>query len=271
MFQIELTKELLANIANFHFDNHDTYRYGIPSYKKNLLSRLKYWGVKILLRFGFVYFRDGAQDFKKQQAALAAHAAGLEELYAMLENKESKSLLVKLIAYYILGKYKVKLPLNTAQYWKSLKDLDSMSDKSKSLKVPNWNQTLYFFDLSKLNLPIKLYFTSKGIMNDFVVKQYEYPVADKYIIRADPGDVVIDAGGCYGDTALYFADRVGNKGHVYVFEFIPSNVQMAKKNLDNNQDLRSIITLVENPLWNEPDLPLYFMDKALVAGLLLIR
>ena len=49
------------------------------------------------------------------------------------------------------------------------------------------------------------------------------------------GDYVIDAGGCYGDTALYFANEVGAKGKVFTYEFIPSNLTFLDKNISLNQ------------------------------------
>src|SRR4030095_15285393 len=40
-------------------------------------------------------------------------------------------------------------------------------------------------------------------------------------IQPEPGDTVIDAGACFGDTALAFADAVGPSGQVHPFEPVP--------------------------------------------------
>jgi len=44
------------------------------------------------------------------------------------------------------------------------------------------------------------------------------------LIQAEAGDVVIDAGACFGDTALYFANKVETEGIVYSSEFLPANL-----------------------------------------------
>lgn len=63
----------------------------------------------------------------------------------------------------------------------------------------------------------------------FIQKQYEYFTDINDSIKTEKGDVVIDAGGCWGDTALYFAHEAGNDGKVFSFEFIPKNLEVFKE------------------------------------------
>lgn len=93
----------------------------------------------------------------------------------------------------------------------------------------------------------------------YLQKQYDldHPNAR---CQAEPGDVVIDAGGCWGDTAVYFAERVGKNGRVAVFEFIPSNLEVLRKNIALNPHLNDHVTVVDQPLWSTPDQPLYYVD-----------
>jgi FkbM family methyltransferase len=69
-------------------------------------------------------------------------------------------------------------------------------------------------------------------------------------VGCNDGDYVIDAGACWGETALEFARRVGVSGKVFAFEFVPSNLKVLEQNLSLNPDLRPIITLASSPLWD---------------------
>lgn len=73
-------------------------------------------------------------------------------------------------------------------------------------------------------------------------------------------------GGCFGDTALYFAHEVGENGHVYTIEFIPSNLEIMTKNLGLNENLKQRITIVERPLWNVSNEKLYYMDQGAASS-----
>jgi FkbM family methyltransferase len=65
-----------------------------------------------------------------------------------------------------------------------------------------------------------------------------------------PGDVVVDAGGCFGDTALYFAGRVGTTGRVYTFEFSPGNLEVLEPNLARNPALGDRVKVVKAALFD---------------------
>src|SRR5205814_3563609 len=70
------------------------------------------------------------------------------------------------------------------------------------------------------------------------------------VIEASPGDCVIDGGGCWGDTALYFANKVGASGKVVTFEFTSANLNIMRRNLALNPTLNERIEIVEKALWN---------------------
>lgn len=77
----------------------------------------------------------------------------------------------------------------------------------------------------------------------FILEQY----AIEGVVEAMPGDIVIDAGAFIGDTALYFANKVGANGHVYAFEPLPSSIESAKKNIKDN-DVDSIVDIIPKAL-----------------------
>jgi FkbM family methyltransferase len=185
-------------------------------------------------------------------------------LYSILENEESKELLLKLIAYRILGYKKVKLPVNTPDYWEKLKGLDHLIEGNDQINIDLGflNLRLQKFNLQKIGYPISIFFNPLAIHIDFVLEQYCYTdKKNNKKVEVQKGDIVIDAGGCYGDTALYFAHKAGEHGKVYSFEFIPDNITIFKKNCELNPALNKRITLIENPLWSESEIPVYYLSK----------
>jgi FkbM family methyltransferase len=178
----------------------------------------------------------------------------------VLENEESKDLLLKLIAYRILGYRKVKLPVNTPDYWDKLKKLDDLIETNDTIDIRLEFLTLQLkkFNLAKIGYPISIYFNKLAIQIDFVLEQYAYSDKHNKKIEVEEGDVVIDAGGCYGDTALYFAHKGGKNGKVYSFEFIPENITIFKKNCGLNPLLEKKIELIQRPIWSESKIPVYY-------------
>ena len=57
-----------------------------------------------------------------------------------------------------------------------------------------------------------------------------------------PGEVIFDIGGHHGETALFFAKAVGDKGKVYVFEPLPFMYERMVKNFAGNPHLNCIAT-----------------------------
>src|SRR5690606_18000695 len=90
---------------------------------------------------------------------------------------------------------------------------------------------------------------------------YGYRENNKYIVQAETDDVVLDLGGCWGDTALYFAHKVGANGKVYSFEFIPKNIELHNHNTSLNPHLSNRIKLVNKPVSNISGHPVYFFDN----------
>lgn len=180
---------------------------------------------------------------------------GFKYLYEILDDNESKDLLIKILTYRVLGYRKVKLPLNTAWYWEKMNEIEKYFSRKDMIKVDSMNWELRRMDLRKIGYPIDMYYVSICILTEFVIKQYEYKN-----IKVSAGDMVIDAGGCYGDTALLFANEAGNDGKVFSFEFIPTNVKILRKNIELNEHLKDRIEVVENPLWSESGKIMYYRD-----------
>jgi len=181
-------------------------------------------------------------------------------LHSILEDQYSKDLLIKILAYRLLGYKKVKLPLNTPEFWSNQNLIEANQSKEDVYAIDFMDLKLPFTDLGFLGIPIKLYHSSLGVNTDFVIKQYEFH-RNNIDLEAEAGDQVIDGGGCYGDTALYFANKIGRSGKVHVFEFIPDNIKLFNKNIELNPELGKQIVLVNHPLWEVSDKHLYYLSN----------
>lgn len=182
---------------------------------------------------------------------------GLSNLYDHLADDSSKSLLVKLMCYRILGHHKVKLPQHNHDYWEKRKQAKALICSAETIPVNFMNWSLNQYDLTQAGFPaIRLFLTQTSIHHTFLMRHY-----DCGTVKAAEGDVIIDAGACWGDTALYFAHLTGNQGKVYSYEFIDSNIAILKRNLAMNPHLEGIVEIVESPLWSEDGLPMYCIDN----------
>src|SRR5687768_4241979 len=122
------------------------------------------------------------------------------------------------------------------------------SESAIQLSFRSWK--LDHQDLNRIGYPIEVYLMPVWVVTTFMIKQYEYS-NDKTIIQAREGDYVIDAGGGWGDTALYFAYLVGQYGKVYTFEFESENLRVIQRNLDLNPGISNRIQIIEKALWDK--------------------
>ncbi|HEY6218372.1 MAG TPA: FkbM family methyltransferase [Pyrinomonadaceae bacterium] len=246
-FMIALMRELTSNITNcYGSENWDAERFGPykSSFKSSLLSKLN--GL-LAGRVAVVPLNNTPliEDWDRIENSME----GLSSVYELLADEHSKSILVQLITYRLLGPRKVKLPVNTASYWSQREHMRSLIKDRDRIKASLPNVVLEHLSLEEIDYPIELYYTPSGVVNTFVLKQYEYRKLTP-AIKAQAGDNVIDAGGCWGDTALYFAHEVGAKGRVITFEFAPENLEILHRNLRMNPDLTTRIEVDPRALWH---------------------
>ena len=178
-------------------------------------------------------------------------------IYYLLEDNYSKNKTIELLSGYILGFRFVKLALNNSHYWKIRKDINRLAEENEIQKIGKWD--LKIFNLSKNRIPIKLFSFPLNILNTFLLEQYCYKHDDSVCVKK--GDYVLDAGGCWGDTALYFANKVGSSGKVYSFEFIPNNLNVFERNINLNTHLRKIIKIIKFPLWKSSNNYLFSIEN----------
>ncbi|NNL66675.1 MAG: FkbM family methyltransferase [Myxococcales bacterium] len=81
-------------------------------------------------------------------------------------------------------------------------------------------------------------------------------------IQPESGDVVLDCGGGVGDTAVLFAECVGAQGHVYTFEFVENNLDIARMNREMNSHLEDRMTTVERAVWSRSGQAVRYNDQS---------
>ena len=245
-FTIALMNELTSSMTNcYGQDNWDPERFG--PYKSTLKSSLiaKLNGL-LAGRLAIVPLTNATNpDWEKFDRSVDA----LSALYELLADEPSKATLVQLITYRLLGPRKVKLSLNTASYWSQRKQVQRLVKSREGIAVSMPRAVLNHLTLVKIGYPIELYYTLGGVVSTFMLKQYEYGKTSP-AIKVQPADYVIDAGGGWGDTALYFAHAAGLQGRVLTFEFTPENLEIFARNLNLNPELASRIELDQRALWN---------------------
>ncbi len=182
-------------------------------------------------------------------------------MHLQLEFCNDKELLLEIIAYRLKGFRKIKLSRNNKEYCAALELVNKLVNEDDTLN-PNF---LFFilkkFDLTTIGYDVKLYFMNLGVVIDFIFEQYAYKLDRKTVVSVDEGDVVLDLGACWGDTALYFASKTGNQGKVYSFEFIPGNIDIFNKNIFLNPHLAHQIELIQQPVSNKSGEKIYFIDN----------
>lgn len=255
IFAEQLLKRLFDAQFHEYRDNHDEMRFGpLPRMRPEEWAK---WKMRNMARACNFYRRHWLRRpdwyILSQWLPLIPE---LEWLYGRLADDKSRKLLVDVIAFRIMGNMAVRLPLGNEAYRRQRDQIGSLADGEDTIAVAFMNSKLKRYDLSSIGFPVKFY----GYNPSYLFDVEEYAYSDP-LIAASPGDVVIDGGGCYGDATLYFAHKTAPGGHVHVFEFVSSNLQILQRNLDLNPDLKKRITVAENALWNSSNIPVYVREN----------
>jgi FkbM family methyltransferase len=173
----------------------------------------------------------------------------------MLADEHSRALLVELLTYRALGDGHARLPVDDKGFRLEQERIE------RDLMVERGTLTVndpFVPRLDRFRLParghaphIELHSHAAAVVSIFALEQYAYS-GNERVLRPPAGAVVIDAGACWGDTALYFADLVSGAsgGKVYSFEFSPDSLAVLERNLERNRALAERIEVVEHALWD---------------------
>ncbi len=170
---------------------------------------------------------------------------GLEWTYDNLADEYSRYMMTNVIVHNLFNEKekKIRFPLCYSPEIDKFEELEEKMCIDDEV-IPLWLDIMKLkkYDLNHIGYNLKIWFTIRFIFIDFIREQYRY----KNIVKVEDGDYVIDGGACYGDTALYFAERGAAK--VFSFEFLEENLDIFNKNMALNPHLSEKIQLFKNPL-----------------------
>jgi FkbM family methyltransferase len=237
-------------VNNFYPDNFDweIRRIGVYRRAMILFERLARAAIRAVAR------NEPGVLIVSRQNYFLQNIEKFEHTYELLMDENSRKKFIELLLYKMLGFTKVKLSLNTGKFWAARAGVAAYR-RAERIPVNFRNSYLDLYDLSDAGYDLKLFFVNNGIYVDFILQQYNY----RDIVCVGPDEVVIDAGGCWGDTALYFAAR--GAARIFVYEFIPSNIAILRKNLSLNRQYADRISVVEKAVWESSKADLSYQDQ----------
>ena len=249
--------EIGRSLAHDFDDNFDAERFGPEGRAGGVGARARR-GVHAALR-AVKLQRVGisAAVFETAVGYIDGFGSRLEWLFRKLGDDESRDLLVKLVAYRALGHRRVRLPLSTPEFWAGFQALKSQALTGETIPAQFMDWNLHQLNLQSLGATTRLFSTPMGAYVQFGLQQCRCATSTG-AIEARRGNFVIDGGGGWGDTALYFAARTGELGRVATFEFLPANLETMARNLALNPELARPIEIVRRALWHHSDQELWF-------------
>lgn len=244
---IELAIEASSNDFT---DNHDVWRFGPPGdlSEKSVIRWVQRSCLDLKNSLNLIDKCQAKFLTNKAIAHIAPHLIDFEWLYNLLQDDESRNLLIQVQLYRALGSRLVKLPLNNKDYWFKLETVEKLTRGAETVDLGFLGWKAYKMQLDSLGYPFQLFLRPSGIVHQLLLQQYRCQTED-LTIEVCEGDIVIDGGGCYGETAIYFAHKTGSTGQVFTFEFMPENLSIFHRNMGLNPDIAQRVQLIEKPLW----------------------
>ncbi|MEI6764172.1 MAG: FkbM family methyltransferase [Bacteroidota bacterium] len=232
-FTAELVKSIITNSNNKYETHQDGWFVSHNYFIREKQAAGNFWDKQIQKRTSKYYTsKNSVENTLYGLFRQATDIAAYEYLYNVLGDDYSKKRLIEVVTFRIMGPKYFRLSLENEAYNNFHVELNALQDKNQTLEVKYNNWKLYLYEFVFYNKPVKCYFTTMGIVTIFKVEQYAYKPQS---IAVEDNDVVIDGGACWGDTALYFANKAENT-KVFAFEFVPSNIELFNKNIALNQN-----------------------------------
>jgi FkbM family methyltransferase len=157
--------------------------------------------------------------------------------------------LLSVLRFRVLGPGHVPLPTPRREFWQACQRVERSHRVATGVLDTPFDKALDLYELPGRSAPIRYFGPAHEIVEFFELEQYAYEHGGVRI-AASPGDTVVDGGGGWAETALYFADAVGAEGRVFCFEFVPENLVILERNLAENPELGKRIELIPKPLWS---------------------
>ena len=156
---------------------------------------------------------------------------------SLLEDDASRDLFDRLVLYRLLGHLHVRLPVRHRSVVPAEWKIDDTGDAGMlgQLRV---------FSVPYAGSDVWVKCVPSNVAATFLSDQYRFDRGGVRIM-AEPGDYVIDGGGCFGDTALAFAADIGASGRVYTFDPILKHCEIMREAFQMNPQLASRISVFD--------------------------
>ena len=216
-------------------------------------------------RAGFSRRRFDPVRAGERLAEIVEHLPGLGETHDLLGDTRSQEVLLSVLRFRVLGPGHVALPVSRRSFWEAVARTErTRRVTAEALETP-FGVKADLYEVPGRDGTIRYFGPGQEVTEFFELEQYRYEHGGVRI-AAGPGDIVIDGGGGWGETALYFADLVGEQGRVLCFEFLPDSLAVLERNLAENPRLRGRIDVLTKPLWSARGERLGFVPDALVTS-----
>jgi FkbM family methyltransferase len=202
-------------------------------------------------RFGFDGIdRSGvidADEHSSFQELFREHAGDFLAASRLLRDSESQQLFRRLILYRMLGH--VHVAIREGAGWRGEAELYRQAktyDEGESrLPVDGlFGRIHHHTGVPTPSGAVSLDCWNANVVSTALKRQYFLTRGD-IVVEPGAGDIVVDAGACFGDTAVYFAKAVGESGHVHAFDPLPAHTAVIDFNVAQNglQDRISVVPL----------------------------
>ena len=159
----------------------------------------------------------------------------------LLADDASRDLFLELVLFQLAGHLHVRLSTNTDRHWTCRRQANELPSSDSSLDYEGvYGAIRHFDDVEFDGERITIDSWAANIAWTFLLRQY-YFERPGVSVKPEPGDHIIDAGACFGDTSLAFAVSVGDKGRVYAFEGLENHLNVIRLNLERNPKLQDRI------------------------------
>ena len=218
---------------------------------------------RVAARRGWGRRRFDLDRASSRLANIVGGLPGLERTYGLLADEESRELLVELFLFRVLGSHHVRSPVAFSDYTRAQSDLEVLDRDVAVVADPHTPRLSRFRVTGPTGTEITICSGEPEIASVYALGQYHHDM-----VRVRTGDVVLDGGAGWGDTALYFADAVGSEGRVLSLEISPSNAEVIAANLAANPSLPDVVEVVPYALWDSSGDQLHFTEagQASVLG-----
>jgi FkbM family methyltransferase len=166
-----------------------------------------------------------------------------------LVDAKSRRVYAQVLAARVAGPQRIRLgpgPRSFEELQRFAEERLMSVPRTRDLGFMGWQANRY--DLSAMGVQATVEVGPIDIVYTFLLEDYRHPDHPESGVRA--GDVVIDGGAGYGDTAIYLAAQAETNGRVLSFEVLPEHLVLLRDNLAANPVFGGRVSVREEALWS---------------------